>query len=506
MYISLCNVFFTTHRRAIMKKIFSLMLLMTAFISANVLIEDFEANDRHDLLDPSDVWFIFSDSADVGCQSQMKGYPCSKFNTFFMDFTFDDWSFEPRHFAYEAEVPETTYVVIPADTSVTDTTIQDPTITDTTVTDTTVIDTSVTDTSITDTSITDTIVTDTSLTDSTVDDSSVVPEPEPPKVDTIIKTKIVMRDTLLYFPLRSESPFNSADKKSAGPKSSTLVANDTYVGGFYYEFGESYLVYETYYNKQYDDYDYAPQYWFVPYVAMGLKTKGNGVTYDLKKCTGISYKFRGPAHIFRADLSTVTDNNYHFTKVNASKVIEDVYGANQGWSTATIKWTQLAQESGWGTKRTFNAAKINQLVWMVKGGNQDNVYGNDFNATFLPDKAILGISPDIGELAIDDVTCITDGNEIPVGATSSSSKGSDVVVPQDNNLISDIQINSNGISFFTQATSRIYIFDHLGRFLNISMDLPTGANFISFEKMPQGMFIAQIRSKGHTKTLKFYKR
>ena len=172
--LSLLYSFFLQMRR-IMKKIPFLVIFMVAALSANVLIEDFEDNDRSSLLDPKDSWFVFSDSSDAGCQEQFEGYPCSVFNTFYMDFQFDDWSYEPRKFTYEAEVPETTYVAI-------------------------------LDTTVSDTSCVDTL------------DSACVTVIDTVGIDTVIKKVVADRDTLMYFPLRSESPFNTADRKAAGPK------------------------------------------------------------------------------------------------------------------------------------------------------------------------------------------------------------------------------------------------------------------------------------------------
>lgn len=437
-----------------MKKMFLTALAIAPFAFADVLIEDFEKDDRVSLLSDKDVWFVYTDSADVGCATYFDYYeeknlkkeypePCSKINTVFYDLQFTDWSFEPRKFRYENEDGE-------------------------------------------------------------------------------------MVDTTMYFPLRTESPFTAADRKAEGPAVATLTVNETKVGGFFYEFGESQLMMTptpTGYNIA------EPNYWFVPYVAMGLKTSGNGVEYDLSKCKGISYKYRGEAHRFRADMSTITDNNYHAKTVSASKALSNAaYGGTtkmvQGFSTVTVLWSQLTQEN-WGVKKTFNASKVFQLVWELKGGNEDqNPYGST-TTNNLFDKRIVGISSDFGDLVIDDVTCVTtvaSDTEIPVGprssssarsSSSSSAKSSSSVtssssmeepeaVVMNHALTSNISVQRHidGLSVNVQNPAKVMFFDQQGRLMSATVELNAGSNFVPFGDMAKGMYVVVVKSNSESRSLK----
>ena len=438
-----------------MKKILLTLISLAAVAFANVLIEDFEDDDKVSLLSDQDYWFVYTDSADAGCQTVdwdfwepiYSEYPraCSEFNTIFVDGAFSNWTFEPRTFVYE---------------------------------------------------------------DSTGEE----------------------QDTSIYFPLRSKSPLTAEELKAGGPEVQYLESNDSWVGGLYYEFGPSMLMMQKGpYDPYYEDYDAAPSYWFVPYVAFGLKTVGNGVDYDLSKCTGISYRFRGEGHRFRADLSTVKDNNYHYIEVNPSRVITTVTHAAgyQGYETVEIKWSQLSQES-WGVKKTFNASQITQLIWELRGGNLDNVPHGEKNTNNLFEKSIVGISSDIGDLVIDDVTCLTTLDSIPVGAISSSSapksssskaksssskaKSSSSKKQDDKDALPgyvvlesaiSAQVHVDGIQLKSEFSTKVDFFDHVGRRVGKTALLPVGSHFIPFKNLAKGMYIARIQYRGHSRSVKF---
>lgn len=425
------------------------LVAFAAVAFADIVIEDFEADDRVSLLSDQDYWFVYTDSADAGCQTVgwdfweplYSEFPqsCSEFNTIYIDGAFSNWTFEPRTFVYE---------------------------------------------------------------DSTGEE----------------------RDTSIYFPLRTKSPLTAEVLKDAGPEVQDLESNDTWVGGLYYEFGKSMLMMQKgAYDPYYEDYDAAPSYWFVPYVAFGLKTVGNGIDYDLGKCTGISYRYRGEGHRFRADINTVKDDNYHYKEVYPSQVLTKVVDteAFHGYSTAVIKWSQLSQEN-WGEKKTFNASKITQLVWELRGGNLDNVPHGEKNTNNLFEKSIVGISSDFGDLVIDDVTCLTTLDSIPIGALSSSSsapksssskaKSSSSKKKDDKDALPgyvvlepalSAQVLANGIQLRSEFSMKVDFFDHVGRRIGKTAVLPVGSHFIPFKNLAKGMYIARIQYRGHSRSMKF---
>lgn len=113
---------------------------------------------------------------------------------------------------------------------------------------------------------------------------------------------------------------------------------------------------------------------YEPYVALGLGATKNGKTYDLSKCTdGFSYRYKGSAHSFRTELSTVKDYGFH-QKMNR---------ASENWATATISPFQLDQPI-WSEEIDFDAKKIIAFSWEMKG---------DYSAK-------------TGSLAIDDFRCL----------------------------------------------------------------------------------------------------
>lgn len=103
----------------------------------------------------------------------------------------------------------------------------------------------------------------------------------------------------------------------------------------------------------------AGEYEHNPYVDLVLELDSNGA-YDLSSCTSIKYDYKGTGHLFKVVMSNdnnglVTEYNYHqITKV-----------ASSSWTTATISWTSLTQESSWGTKATLNKARVGRFVWDV---------------------------------------------------------------------------------------------------------------------------------------------
>ena len=449
-----------------MKKILIALISLAAAAIANVLIEDFERDSwnetRTSLLGDNDVWFSFSDSADVGCATMLDWdaldyedevvyipteEACSEFYSPW-DIRYR-WTFEPQTISYENE------------------------------------------------------------------DGEVV-------------------DTTLYYDLRNESIFTDEgieEVKKEDPADYVyvreLATNNTWVGGFEYRLGKAQLMYGPgdAYNKA------NPQYWFVPYVAFGVKTAGNGIDYDLSKCTGIQYSYVGDAHKFRADISTVKDDNYHYKVVQNSESYGTLYYAYRGYSTVKVLWSQLSQES-WGAKKTFDASKITQLVWELKGGNEESV---SKNSAGLFGQVVSGVSTKekgSGYLFIDDVTCLTSLDSIPVGALSSSSsapksssskaksssskaKSSSSKKKDDKDALPgnvvyspalSMQVLADGIWLKSELSTAVDFFDHVGRQVNKTVALPAGSHYVAYGKLAKGMYIARIQYGNESKTVKFQAR
>src|SRR5574344_298512 len=132
-----------------------------------------------------------------------------------------------------------------------------------------------------------------------------------------------------------------------------------------------------------------------PYVALGINLNEDESNYDLSKCSTISYKYKGAAHNFKAQMSTVTNYNYHAT----------TFVAKSDWTSVTVNWDDLTQ-ADWGDTDTHVAidkTKVNKFSWEIK--------------------ETAGTQPAYNYLWIDDVKCNGIGIK-PVASPSSSSVAS----------------------------------------------------------------------------------
>lgn len=129
-----------------------------------------------------------------------------------------------------------------------------------------------------------------------------------------------------------------------------------------------------------------------PYVALGITLKPDSSNYDLSACSEISYKYKGAAHNFKAQMSSIANYNYHKTS----------FIAKSGWTAVSIAWDDLSQ-ADWGdvpTHVAINKKGINKFAWEVK--------------------EVAGTQPTYNYLWIDDVRC--NGMAIvPVPSPTSSS-------------------------------------------------------------------------------------
>ena len=111
-----------------------------------------------------------------------------------------------------------------------------------------------------------------------------------------------------------------------------------------------------------------------PYCGIEMYLTKDKTSMDLTDCQKITYKYRGTAHEFRAEMKAVDDEDYHSTKV----------GESTDWKTASISWSSLKQASDWGdNKMDLDKSDIVKFSWQIK---------NAVNSS--------------STLEIDDVTCV----------------------------------------------------------------------------------------------------
>ncbi|WP_298772079.1 cellulase family glycosylhydrolase, partial [uncultured Fibrobacter sp.] len=154
-----------------------------------------------------------------------------------------------------------------------------------------------------------------------------------------------------------------------------------------------------------------------PYVALSVALNATQTAYDLSACSEITYKYKGAAHNFKAEDTAVQDYGYHqITKTAASS-----------WTTVTIPWDMLTQES-WADNVSLSKKRINKFTWEIKG-----------------------TQPSMNYLYVDDVRC--SGMAIrPVASPSSSSSSSARSSSSSVNSSSSVASSSSVMSSSSMAT------------------------------------------------------
>lgn len=149
---------------------------------------------------------------------------------------------------------------------------------------------------------------------------------------------------------------------------------------------------------------------YEPYVALGVALNASQTAYDLSACSAISYKYKGATHNFKAEDTAVKDYGYHqITKA-----------ASESWTTVTIPWDMLTQES-WANDVTLSKKRIANFTWEIKG-----------------------TQPGMNYLYVDDVRCLG----MAIVPPSSSS-----VPPSSSSVKSSSSISSSSSSSVVSSSS-----------------------------------------------------
>ena len=151
-------------------------------------------------------------------------------------------------------------------------------------------------------------------------------------------------------------------------------------------------------------------YKWAPYVAMGLNlTKDTAEFAQLANCKTISYKYKGAAHNFRIEISSITNYNFHYVDAEASK----------DWKTVELTTDMFQQHTTWAdpqiTDLSKNLGKTKRLAWEVNG---------------VVDRPKSEIQPLYNFLYVDDVRCdgvsikAISANEAPTSSSAVKSSSS----------------------------------------------------------------------------------
>ena len=289
----------------------------------------------------------------------------------------------------------------------------------------------------------------------------------------------------------------------------------------------------------------AGNYKWEPYVALGLDAQNNGTAYDFSNCKGgFRYSYKGKAHNFKVQMSTVTNYGYHYKEMGTD--------SDNAWKTVTVKTAELEQPS-WATSGDnkgkgvdFNLSKVNAFVWELKGGLS----------------SASGLSAKTGSLAIKDFKCIgtmqfpqdkpaskCGGSSSSVNrssssagqqnssssvkssssggtqqsssssvkssssggtqqnssssANSSSSNGNTPIVlprPVHSNALNSM---NNGVNLQTLNNAALQIFDLKGNAIR-TLKFEPGNYLVQFADLPRGLYVVKATSTSWKQTIKIY--
>jgi endoglucanase len=197
-----------------------------------------------------------------------------------------------------------------------------------------------------------------------------------------------------------------------------------------------------------------------PFVALGLNMMADtSMGYDMSKCSGISYRYKGSAHIFKVIDGQVQDYAYH------QKGFSDA----TEWTTVVLAWNDIQQPRGWGKEVELNHANIKKMAWEVVGYKG------------------LDLQPEINYLYVDDLKCIDDGS---VGIRMARKSASDL----------KLAVNGNMLNVVTTAAARIQVFDMMGNLVASRVENAAGNHQVSLENVNRGNYVVRVKSAGITKT------
>ncbi len=221
-----------------------------------------------------------------------------------------------------------------------------------------------------------------------------------------------------------------------------------------------------------------------PYVALGVGLNETQTAYDLSSCNTISYKYKGAAHNFKVEDTAVKDFGYHqITKL-----------ASSSWTTATISWSALTQES-WPDPVTLSKKRINKFTWEIKGSQPslNYLYVDDVRCNGM---AIVPVpSPESSSSSVSSSSAASSSSAI-----SSSSAASGIVMLGSLNQSVEIgsaieTITITGVSSFERTSWNVYYldFNQVGNVVTINGTVPT--------HVPAGVVSETFTINGETYTI-----
>jgi hypothetical protein len=109
-----------------------------------------------------------------------------------------------------------------------------------------------------------------------------------------------------------------------------------------------------------------------------MKAEGNGTRYHLGECVaGFSYKYKGAAHSFVAEMRALTDYPEGDSRINYDthrKPVSASGGAE--WAEVTVALNEF-QQTGWGTEVDFDIEDVYSIRWVVDAAGTGSLMVKD---------------------------------------------------------------------------------------------------------------------------------
>ena len=210
-----------------------------------------------------------------------------------------------------------------------------------------------------------------------------------------------------------------------------------------------------------------------PSVGMGFDVPASA----LASCTGISYKYKGSGHVFRALVDGVTD------KAGKDHVSPQQPAASD-WTTVTISSADMNQPD-WVTDPTSDA----YVAKDVKAFSWKNV----LKATWVVDEKLT--EANIGsDLAIDDVACLGTLAKTTTPKQSIAQKAK----------VSGLNASINGFNLdVTVAKSsmvKVHVFDMQGQVAKTFSENVAGSRSFDLRGLAKGSYLVRVSSGSMVKT------
>ncbi len=123
---------------------------------------------------------------------------------------------------------------------------------------------------------------------------------------------------------------------------------------------------------------------YEPYIGWGVNLGDETAPYDASGFGGITYTFKGSAHLVLIQTNDVTDYDDFIATVPAA----------DDWTTVYLPFTNFAQ-AGWGIPVDFNLDNVRNIGWQVKGATGDEGTISMDDVAFLGDDGGPEAEPDM---------------------------------------------------------------------------------------------------------------